>query len=45
LTVSGRLTLKQTAFGIVPVSLLGGALVVEDAAAVRFVIHASRPAP
>jgi len=45
LTVSGRLTLEQTHFGIVPVSLFGGALLVQDATAVRFVIYAHRPLP
>lgn len=42
LTVSGALSLAQTQFGIVPASLLGGALLVQDRFDVRFVIHARR---
>jgi hypothetical protein len=38
--VSGRLTLAQTDFGIVPLSILGGAIQVRDAVDLRFRIHA-----
>ena len=44
LTVMGRMSLEQSSFGIVPLSILGGALVVQDRVDVRFQIHA-RPAP
>ena len=40
LTVLGRTSLAQTSFGIVPLSILGGGLVVEDQVNVRFEIHA-----
>jgi polyisoprenoid-binding protein YceI len=40
--VSGRLELKQTDFGIVPFSLLGGAIQVQDRLALRFRIRARR---
>jgi hypothetical protein len=42
MTVAGELTLKQTDFGIKPVSVLGGALQVVDEMQVRFSIHARR---
>ena len=41
-TVAGEVTLAQTAFGIVPYSILGGALQVQDAVAIRFRIRARR---
>lgn len=40
--VTGRATVKQTEFGIRPFSILGGALEVADAVAVRFEIVARR---
>ncbi|HEX6138542.1 MAG TPA: YceI family protein [Casimicrobiaceae bacterium] len=40
LDVNGRLTLEQTAFGIAPLSILGGAIQVRDAVDLRFRIHA-----
>jgi polyisoprenoid-binding protein YceI len=40
--VNGRVTLEQSKFGIVPFSILGGALQVQDRVDVRFVIHAHR---
>jgi hypothetical protein len=39
---SGRFVLRQTDFGIVPLSVLGGALQVRDDIAIRFVIRARR---
>jgi hypothetical protein len=42
LIVNGRVTLEQSNFGIVPFSILGGALQVQDRVDVRFVIHAHR---
>jgi YceI-like domain len=42
LIVNGRVALDQTDFGIVPFSILGGALQVQDRVDVRFVIHARR---
>ncbi len=42
LSVSGGVTLEQTSFGIVPFSILGGALQVQDAVPVRFRIRARR---
>ncbi len=39
-TVTGRVTLAQTAFGITPFSILGGALQVQDQVDVRFAIRA-----
>ena len=42
LTASGEVTLEQSSFGIAPLAILGGALVVEDRVAVRFRIHARR---
>jgi hypothetical protein len=43
LTARGTLTLKQTDFGITPFSVMAGALAVQDALEVRFVLPA-RPA-
>jgi polyisoprenoid-binding protein YceI len=40
--VSGAVTLRQTDFGIVPLSVLGGAIQVEDAIDLRFRILAKR---
>lgn len=40
--VAGAFALNQTDFGIVPLSLLGGAIEVQDAVAVRFRIRALR---
>jgi polyisoprenoid-binding protein YceI len=40
--VAGTFALNQTDFGIVPLSLLGGAIEVQDAVAVRFRIRAVR---
>jgi len=40
--VAGSFALNQTDFGIVPLSLLGGAIEVQDAVAVRFRIRAVR---
>jgi hypothetical protein len=45
LTATGRFALAQTAFGIVPYSILGGALQVLDEVAVRFAIHARSMLP
>jgi hypothetical protein len=42
LTVSGEVALEQSSFGIVPLSILGGALLVQDRVDVRFHIHAQR---
>ena len=42
LTASGTLQLRQTDFGIVPMSLLGGAIAVRDDLALRFRIAARR---
>lgn len=42
LTVSGRMALEQSSFGIDPLSILNGALVVQDRVDVRFEIHAYR---
>ena len=39
-TVTGRVALEQTAFGITPFSILGGALQVEDRVDVQFTFHA-----
>jgi polyisoprenoid-binding protein YceI len=44
LRVTGRLEIEQTAFGIAPYSILGGALQVEDKVAIRFAIVARRVA-
>ena len=43
--VAGAFTLKQTDFGIVPLSLLGGAIEVQDAVDIRFRLRAVRGAP
>jgi hypothetical protein len=40
LTVTGRLALTQTEFGITPLSILGGAIQVQDQVDIRFVIRA-----
>ena len=40
IAVSGELTLAQTDFGIVPLSILGGAIQVQDAVRLRFRIEA-----
>ena len=40
--VSGDLTLRQTDFGIVPLSILGGGVQVQDALALHFALHARR---
>jgi hypothetical protein len=40
--VAGAFALNQTDFGIVPLSLLGGAIEVQDAVAIRFRIRAVR---
>jgi polyisoprenoid-binding protein YceI len=40
LTVDGRLTLRQTDFGLVPYSIMGGALAVQDQMELRFTIVA-----
>ena len=40
MTVSGQLTLRQTDFGIAPLSVLGGAIQVKDAIDLSFRLHA-----
>jgi hypothetical protein len=45
LSVTGNVALMQTNFGIVPYSILGGGLQVQDRVDVRFAIRASRIAP
>ena len=40
MTVSGKLTLRQTDFGIAPLSVLGGAIQVKDAVDLSFRMHA-----
>jgi hypothetical protein len=45
LTVTGRVALEQTGFGIVPLSILGGGLQVQDRVEIRFAIRASRVLP
>ena len=42
LAATGSFRLRQTAFGITPMSILAGALVVQDAMELSFRIHASR---
>ncbi|NML59954.1 YceI family protein [Massilia sp. RP-1-19] len=42
LAATGSVRLRQTAFGITPMSMLGGALVVRDEMELSFRIHASR---
>lgn len=42
LTATGSFRLRQTEFGITPMSILGGALVVQDEMELSFRIHASR---
>ena len=41
MTVSGRLAFNQTDFGMVPMSVLGGAIQVQDRLVLRFRIHAA----
>lgn len=41
MTVSGRLAFRQTDFGMVPMSILGGAIQVEDGLVLRFRIRAA----
>jgi hypothetical protein len=43
LTASGSLTLMQTAFGITPMSVMGGAMTVQDPMELQFKIVASAP--
>ena len=43
LVAKGRVALKQTDFGITPLSVLGGAIQVQDEVRVRFVIRAGAP--
>jgi len=45
LSVDGRVALEQSAFGIVPLAILGGALQVQDQVDVRFSLHARRVLP
>lgn len=45
LVARGTLALKQTDFGITPFSVLGGALAVQDALEIRFVLPARPAAP
>jgi hypothetical protein len=46
MVVTGELELRQTDFGIVPLSVLGGAIVVQDSVLLRFRIRAVRlPTP
>ena len=45
LVARGTLTLKQTDFGITPFSVLGGAMAVQDALEIRFVLPARPAAP
>jgi len=42
---TGRVALQQSDFGVVPLAILGGGLVVEDSVDVRFVIRAHALAP
>ena len=42
LDVSGEFVIRQTDFGIEPLSVLGGAVRVEDAVPIRFTLHARR---
>lgn len=42
LEASGKLTLKQTDFGVTPMSILGGGLVVRDAMDLEFRLYADR---
>lgn len=44
-TARGTLTLRQTDFGITPFSVMGGALAVQDALEIRFVLPARPAAP
>ena len=43
--VTGRMSIRQTDFNLVPLSILGGALRVRDALAIRFDIVARKDAP
>jgi hypothetical protein len=43
LVAKGRVALKQTDFGITPLSVLGGAIQVQDEVRVRFLIRAGAP--
>ncbi|WBS00881.1 YceI family protein [Pseudoduganella sp. SL102] len=45
LTARGTLVLRQTDFGITPFSVMGGALAVQDALEIRFVLPARSAAP
>jgi len=45
MSVSGRLTLRQTDFGITPLSVLGGAIQVKDAIDLQFRLHARTMRP
>jgi hypothetical protein len=46
IVVEGRVSFNQTDFGLVPLSVLGGALQVRDALAVRFrVVATAKPQP
>jgi hypothetical protein len=45
LVASGQLVLKQSEFGITPMSVLGGAMVVQDPMELRFRIVARRQVP
>jgi polyisoprenoid-binding protein YceI len=45
LRATGTLTLRQTDFGIVPFSVMGGAMAVQDALELRFTIVAHRRPP
>jgi len=42
LDASGNFVIRQTDFGIAPLSVLGGAVRVEDAVSIRFMLHARR---
>lgn len=42
LTVRGSVALEQSQFGVIPASILGGAILVQDRIDVRFEIHARR---
>jgi hypothetical protein len=43
LVANGRIALKQTDFGVTPLSVLGGAIQVKDEVSVRFAIRAAAP--
>ena len=42
IAVNGSIAMKQTDFGIAPLSILGGAIQVQDEVQLRFQIHARR---